>query len=157
EAVTTRINKPAVKVSKFAPKSTVRDEPFTVRITVDNTGKVPAENVRDAENVPASAEVEPITKGAKRSAQPDGQQWVWEFASLGPGERKVIEYKVTPREGKDVFALTNLPAARDVPATADARTAVLVPGLTVKLAGPNGVINPGEPAKYEITVRNTGT
>jgi uncharacterized repeat protein (TIGR01451 family) len=157
EAVTTRINKPAVKVSKVAPKSTVRDEPFTVRIAVDNTGKVPAENVRVAENVPASAEVEPVTKGAKRSAQPDGQQWVWEIATLMPGERKVIEYKVTPREGKEVFSLTNLSAAKDVTATADARTLVLVPGLTVKLSGPSGVVNPGEPAKYEITVRNGGT
>lgn len=157
EAVTTRLNKPAVKVAKVAPKQTVRDEPFTVRITVDNTGKVAAENVRITENVPASAEVEAITKGGKRTTQSEGQQWVWEIASLMPGERKVIEYKVTPREAKDIFALTNLSGGKGITATADARTVVLVPGLTVKLSGPQGVVNPGEPARYELTVRNTGT
>jgi uncharacterized repeat protein (TIGR01451 family) len=157
QVVTTRLNKPGVKVTKFAPKQTVRDEPFTVRIAVDNTGKVPAENVRIAENVPASAEVQPITKGAKRTTQPEGQQWVWEIARLLPGERKVLEYQVIPREAKDVITLTNLSGAKGVAATADARTTVLVPGLTIKLTGPPGIVNPGEPARYELTVRNTGT
>jgi uncharacterized repeat protein (TIGR01451 family) len=40
---------------------------------------------------------------------------------------------------------------------ADGRTQVLVPGLSVRLDGPKGVVNPGEAARYEITVRNTGT
>jgi uncharacterized repeat protein (TIGR01451 family) len=165
EAVTTRINKPAVKVTKVAPKQTVRDESFTVKIAVDNTGKVPAENVRVVENLPPTAEFEAITKGAKRTdrrdAAPgtDGQQWVWEIAKLMPGERKVIEYRVTPREAKDVYALTSLAAAKGLTDRAEARTQVLVPGLAVKLTGPSPTapINPGEPAKYEITVRNTGT
>ncbi len=34
---------------------------------------------------------------------------------------------------------------------------MLVPGLELKLTGPNGVVNAGESAKYEIVVRNTGT
>ncbi|HVL10928.1 MAG TPA: hypothetical protein VM529_00080 [Gemmata sp.] len=165
EAVTTRINKPAVKVTKVAPKQTVRDEPFTVRIAVDNTGKVPAEGVRVVENLPPTAEVEPVTKGAKRTDKrdappaPGGQQWVWEFPRLMPGERKVIEYRVTPREAKDLYSLTSLDAAKGLTDRAEARTQVLVPGLAVKLAGPTAgaPVNPGEPAKYEITVRNTGT
>ena len=89
EAVTTRINKPVVKITKTAPKQTVRDEQYVVRIAVDNTGKVPVEKVRVAENVPASAEVQPITAGGVRMAQPQGQQWVWEIAKLMPGERQV--------------------------------------------------------------------
>jgi len=157
QVVTTRLNKPVVKVAKFAPKQTVRDEPFTVRITVENAGKVAAETIRITENIPASAEVQPITKGAKRTKQPEGQQWVWELARLLPGERKVIEYQITPREAKDVVALTNVSGAKGVAATADAQTVVLVPGLSIKLSGPTGVVNPGEPARYELTVRNTGT
>jgi uncharacterized repeat protein (TIGR01451 family) len=165
QAVTTRINKPAVRLTKSAPKQSVRDEPFTVRIAVDNTGKVPAENLRVIENLTPTAEFEPVTKGARRTDKRDapagaeGQQWVWEIAKLMPGERKVIEYRVTPREAKEVYALTSLAAAKGVADRAEARTQVLVPGLTVKLAGPaaNAPVNPGEPAKYEITVRNTGT
>ncbi len=159
EAVTTKIHKPAVRVTKVAPKQTIQDETYTVRLAVDNTGKVPAENIRVAENVPASAEIEPITKGAKRTQQQEGQQWVWEIPKLMPGERKIFEYRVTAREAKDVFALTSLSAGKGVTDRAEARTLVLVAGLAVKLIGPtaNAPVAPGEPAKYEITVRNTGT
>lgn len=101
QAVTTKIGKPTVKVTKTAPKQTVRDETYTVRVLVENTGKSPAEGVRVLENLPASAEVEPVTAGAKRVQQAEGQQWAWEFAKLQPGERKVIEYRVTARgEGR---------------------------------------------------------
>lgn len=158
QAVTTKIGKPTVKVTKTAPKQTVRDDTYTVRVQVENTGKVPAEGVRVLENLPASAEVEPITAGAKRVQQAEGQQWAWEIAKLQPGERKVIEYRVTAREAKDVFTLTSVTGQKLVPdKPAEARTQVLVPGLEVKLAGPTGVVNAGESAKYEIVVRNTGT
>ncbi len=158
EAVTTKIAKPTVKVTKAAPKQTVRDEQYTVRVQIENTGRVAAEDVRVIENLPPSAEVEAITAGAKRLKQPEGQQWQWEFAKLQPGEKKVIEYRVTPRESKDVFALTSVTGERvaaDRPT--EARTEVLVPGLELKLTGPTGVVNAGESAKYEITVRNTGS
>lgn len=158
ESVTTKIAKPTIKVTKTAPKQTVRDEAFTVRLLVENTGRVPTEGVHVVENLPASAEFEAITAGAKRVQQPAGQQWVWEIAKLQPGERKVIEYRVTPREAKDVFTTTNVSGQRlvaDKPA--EGRTQVLVPGLEVKLAGPTGVVAAGESARYEIVVRNTGT
>jgi len=167
QAVVTRIQKPAVRLTKLAPRQGVRDEPYTVRVVVDNTGRVPATNVRVIENLPASAEVEPVTRGAKRTDRRDGsagaagggQQWVWEIARLMPGERKVLEYRVTPREPKDVYSLTNVVADKGGGDRAEARTQVLVPGLTVKLVGPaaNAPVPPGEAAKYEITVRNTGT
>lgn len=158
EAVTTKIAKPTIKVTKSAPQQTVRDETYSVRVQVENTGRVPAENVRVVENLPVSVEVEAVTAGAKRLQQVEGQQWQWEIAKLQPGERKVIEYKVTAREAKDVFTLTSVSGQRlvaDKPA--EGRTKVLVPGLEVKLTGPVGVVNAGESAKYEIVVRNTGT
>jgi uncharacterized repeat protein (TIGR01451 family) len=165
EAVTTHLKKPAVKVTKLAPKQAVRDEPFAVRVVIDNTGKVPAENVRIVENLPPTAQLEPITKGGqrtdKRDAPPgaEGQQWVWEIARLMPGERKVIDYRVTPREAKELYALTNLAAAKGITDRAESRTEVLIPGLAVKLSGPpaNAPVTSGESAKYEITVRNSGT
>jgi uncharacterized repeat protein (TIGR01451 family) len=157
EVVTTRVNKPAIKVTKSAPKQTVRDEPYSVRIQVENTGKVHAENVRVTENVPVAAEFEAVTKGAKRTVQPEGQQWFWEIARLMPGERKTFEYRITPHDPKDSFTLTSVAAGKGIQERAEARTLVLVPGLNVKIAGPVGVVSPGESAKYEITVRNTGT
>ena len=135
EAVTTRFNKPAVQITKIAPKQTVRDEQYVVRIAVDNTGKVPAEKLRMAENVPASAEVEPITKGGATHGAAAGAAVGVGDPELMPGERKVIEYRVTAREAKDVFTLTNLSAEKGIQDKAESTTHVLVPGLTVKLTG----------------------
>jgi uncharacterized repeat protein (TIGR01451 family) len=157
EAVTTRLSKPSIKVSKSASKQAVRDEPYQVRIVVENTGKVVAENIRVTENVPESAEFEPITRGAKRTVQPSGQQWIWEVEKLMPGEKKTIEFRVTARSESEALTLTHVAAAKGVEERAEARTRVLVPGVSLKLSGPMGVVNPGEAAKYEIIVRNTGT
>ena len=164
QSVTTKIGKPTVKVTKTAPKQSVRDETYNVRLLVENTGKIPAEGVRVLENVPTSAEIEPVTAGAKKIQQPEGlkaagaQQWMWEIAKLQPGERRVIEYRVTAREAKEIYTLTNVTGQKLVPdKPAETRTQVLVPGLELKFTGPDGVVNAGESAKYEILVRNTGT
>ncbi|AMV29103.1 Large cysteine-rich periplasmic protein OmcB precursor [Gemmata sp. SH-PL17] len=162
QSVTTKIGKPTVKVTKAAPKQTVRDETYNVRVLVENLAKVPADHIRVLENVPASAEVEPITAGGKRGQQTEKdtgtQQWVWEIARLQPGERKVIEYRVTPREAKEIYTLTSVTGPKlHKDQTAEAQTKVLVPGLSLKFTGPDGVVDAGSPAKYEILVRNTGT
>ena len=158
QSVTTKLAKPTVKVTKSAPKQTVRDETFAVKLMIENTGKVPAEGVRVVENLPSSAEVEAVTAGGKKLPQAEGQQWAWEIPKLQPGERKVIEYRVTAREAKDVFTLTSVTGQKMTPdRPAEARTQVLVPGLQVKLSGPTGVVAAGESAKYEIVVTNTGT
>jgi uncharacterized repeat protein (TIGR01451 family) len=156
ESVTTRINKPEVKISKTAPKQTVRDEPFTVRVLVENTGRVPAEKVRVVETITQSAEVQAITTGASRTKD-NANQWQWEVGTLLPGQRKLIEYRVTPRQGTDLLATTNLSADKGIQDQAEARTAVLVPGFSIKLTGPQGPVSATESAQYEITVRNTGT
>jgi uncharacterized repeat protein (TIGR01451 family) len=155
EQVTTRISGPALKVAKTAPKQTVRDDPFVVRVLVENTGKVPAENVRVVENVDRTAEVEAVTTGASR-AKSGENQWEWQIGTLMPGQRKVIEYRVTPRQAADALTTTNVSAGKSVQEQARTTTRVLVPGLTVKLTGPTKV-DPGEAAEYEIVVRNTGT
>lgn len=156
EAVTTKINRPVVKVTKQSPKETVRGEPFTVRVIVENTGRVPAEKVRIVENVERSAEVEALTVGASRTKQEENQ-WEWQVGTLMPGQRKVIEYRITPRVAADAFTTTNVSADKGVLEKAEARTLVHTPGLSVKLTGPTGVVNAGDTAKYEITVRNVGS
>ncbi|MBY0458854.1 MAG: DUF11 domain-containing protein, partial [Gemmataceae bacterium] len=161
QAVVTRIGKPTLKVSKIAPKQTLRDEAFNVRVVVENAGKVPAENVRVVETLPASAEVEPLSPGARRAegqrAKAEGQQWEWEIPRLQPGERKVLEYRLTAREERELVATTDAAGPKVPTSHAEARTQVLVPRLDVKLTCPTASVNPGESAKYEVLVRNTGT
>lgn len=155
EATTTKINRPGLKVAKVAPKQIIRDEPYTVRVTVENTGKVVAENVRVVEDVSRAAEVEAVTAGAKRT-KPDENQWQWELGKLMPGQRKVIEYRVTPKGTSDSLTTSAVSAEKSVLEKAETRTQVLVPGLTATLTGPP-LVQPGQAANYEIEVRNTGT
>src|SRR6185312_16652856 len=96
------------------------------------------------------------TAGAART-KADENQWEWQIGTLLPGQRKVIEYRITPRVAADAFTTTNVSADKGVLEEAVARTLVHTPGLTVKLSGPQGVVAAGEAARYELTVRNTGT
>ena len=156
EATTTKINRPGLKVSKVAPKQIVRDDPYLVRVTVENTGKVVAEDVRVVEDLDRGAVFETVTTGAKRT-KPDENQWQWEIGKLMPGQRKVVEYRVTPRATQDSLTSSAVSASKDVLEKATSRTQVLVPGLTAKLTGPTGVVAAGQAAEYEIVVRNSGT
>jgi len=156
EATVTRIAKPGLKVTRTAPKQSVKDEPFTVRVLVENTGKVPAEGVKLVETLTATAQVQAVTTGVKRT-RPEDNQWQWELGTLLPGQRKVVEFRLNPQQAGEAAGTTVVTADKGILEKTEGRTQVLVPGLAVRLDGPKGVVNPGESARYEITVRNTGT
>lgn len=156
EATTTRIARPGLKVTRSAPKQSVKDEPFVVRVLVENTGKVPAEKVKLVETLTATAQVQAVTTGVKRT-RPEDNQWQWELGTLLPGQRKVVEFRVSPQQAGEAAGTTVVTAEKGILEKTEGRTQVLVPGLSVRLDGPKGVVNPGESARYEITVRNTGT
>ncbi|HYH64962.1 MAG TPA: hypothetical protein VD866_09735 [Urbifossiella sp.] len=156
EATVTRIAKPGLKVTRTAPKQSVKDEPFTVRVLVENTGKVPAEKVKLVETLTATAQVQAVTTGVKRT-RPEDNQWQWELGTLLPGQRKVVEFRLNPQQAGEAAGTTVVTAEKGILEKTEGRTQVLVPGLAVRLDGPKGVVSPGESARYEITVRNTGT
>lgn len=156
EATVTRIARPGLKVTRTSPKQTVKDEPFTVRVLVENTGRVAADKVKVVESLTATAEVQAVTTGAKRT-RPDDNQWQWELGTLMPGQRKVVEFKVHPHQAGEAAGTTVVSADKGVLEKAEGRTLVLVSGLSVHLDGPKGVVAPGDAARYEIVVRNTGT
>ncbi len=156
EATVTRIAKPGLKITRTAPKQSVKDEPFTVRVLVENTGKVPAEKVKLVETLTATAQVQAVTTGVKRT-RPEDNQWQWELGTLLPGQRKVVEFRLNPQQAGEAAGTTVVTADKGILERAEGRTQVLLPGLSLRLDGPKGVVNPGESARYEITVRNTGT
>ena len=156
EATVTRIARPGLKVSRTAPKQAVKDEPFTVRVLVENTGRVSAEQVKLVETLTATAQLDAVTTGVKRT-RPDENQWQWDIGTLLPGQRKVVEYRVHPTQAGDALGTTVVSADKGVLAKDEGRTQVLVPGLQLRLEGPKGVVAPGDAANYEILVKNTGT
>lgn len=160
EAVTTRISRPGVKVTKLAPKEAVKDEPFAVRVVVENTGRVPAEGVTVVETADRAAKVESVTPGGHPTKSADKTQYQWDLGTLPPGGRRVVEYRLTTGAKGDALTTTAVTTADPkVREQAEATTRVLVPGLSLKLTGPGPAapVGPGEAAEYEITVRNTGT
>ena len=134
EAVTTRINKPVVKITKTAPKQTVRDEQYVVRIAVDNTGRVPVEKVRIAENVPASAEIQPDHSGRR----PHGAA---ARTAVGLGNREAHARRAEvhrvpyhrPRRERRVRPHQSRRPRRGFRPSPNQPHGVLVPGLSIKL------------------------
>jgi uncharacterized repeat protein (TIGR01451 family) len=154
QAVVTKIDKPKLAVSKVAPKQAVQTDPIPVRVVVENKGRVPVAGVRLVENVTKGFEFAPGTDGEKGNSP---EQRVWELGTLRPGERKVVEYRLTAKETAELFAQSAVNSP-DVPEAerAESTTKVLTADLALELTGPSAV-SAGEPATFEIVARNTGT
>ncbi len=156
EAVVTRIDKPKLAVRKAAPKQAVSTDPVTIQVEVSNPSKVPVPNVQLVEDVPRGFEFARETEGEKGSSS---EQRVWQIGMLRPGERRVIQYRLTAKENTaDTLTTSSVVKSPDAPdgERTEATTKLLVPGIRVDLSGPPTATS-GDPANYEIVVRNTGT
>ena len=157
QAVVTRVDKPKLAVRKAVPKSAVSTDPVTVRVEVTNPSKVAVPNVQLVEDVSKGFEFARESEGEKGTVP---EQRVWQIGTLRPGERKVIEYKLTAKDNASTEALTTSSVVKSPDAPegerAESTTKLLVPGMRVDLSGPP-TSAPGDPANYEIVVRNTGT
>lgn len=156
QAVVTRVDKAKLSVRKAAPKSAVSTDPVTVRVEVTNPGKVAVANVQLVEDISKGFEFARDTEGEKGTVP---EQRVWQVGTLRPGERKVIEYRLTAKDGAaDALTTSSVVKSPDAPdgERIESTTKLLVPGLKVDLSGPPNAA-PGDPAIYEVVVRNTGT
>jgi len=154
QAVVTRIDKPKLQVTMQTPKQATTGDPIPVRVEVVNTGRVP---INDVELV------EDVTKGFEFSADPESektanpQQRLWKLGTLAPGQRRVIEYRLTGKQAGELLASTMV-RSKDTPEgeRAESTTKVHTAAMTVDLQG-SPTIGGGESASYTITVKNTGT
>lgn len=154
QSVVTRIDRPKLMVRKDAPKEAAAGDPVAVRVEVANGGKVAMTNVELVENVGKGLTFDQGT-GGEKGASPD--QRVWRIGRLLPGERKLVEYRVTPKDGGELLTSSAVRSTESPEAErAESSTKVLVPALALELTGP-ATAAAGESAQYEFTVRNTGT
>jgi uncharacterized repeat protein (TIGR01451 family) len=154
QAVITQINKAKLSVAKVAPKQAAQTDPIPVRVVVENKGRVPVAGVELVEDVSKGFEFAADAEGEKGTS---AQQRIWRLGTLRPGERKVIEYRLTAKEAAELLAqsVVKSPDIHDAE-RAESTTRVLTAGLTLDLTGPQ-TVGGGEPALYEIVARNTGT
>ncbi len=156
QTVETHVDKPKLMVKKVAPKQAAQSEAIPVRVEVTNNGKVSIENVKLVEVVSRGFEFVAETSGERGET---AQQRVWTLGTLRPGERKLVEYRLTTKEmGTSVELLTRSQVhgkgAEDGD-SAESTTKVLNSGVSLELTGPTAV-GVGDRGDYEIVVRNTG-
>lgn len=153
QAVETAIEKPRLAVQKRAPAESVAGDPIPVEIVVTNPGPVPVADVILTESFPAGAQF--TGDGATPGAAP-GQK-VWKLGTLRPGERKLVRYRLTAKDGGEVGTSSAATAAGvPKPVPEESVTKVLVPKLTVALTGPDKA-DAANPAEYTLTATNAGT
>jgi uncharacterized membrane protein len=155
QAVTTKIDKPKLKVDKQVPEKVSQGERFPVRVIVANTGKVAIKDVKLTENIsPTFQFVSGNTDGGQTET---ATQRIWKLGTISPGQQRVVEYFVKSEETKELLAQSIVSAAEvSLQEQARSTTKVLSSGFHMDLVGPQ-TINAGAPAKYEIKVTNTGS
>ncbi|HET6573771.1 MAG TPA: hypothetical protein VFG68_09235 [Fimbriiglobus sp.] len=154
QAVVTQVNKPKLAVTKVAPKQAAQSDPIPVRVVIENRGRVSVDKVELVEEVTKGFEFAADAEGEKGTSP---QQRIWRLGTLRPGERKVVEYKLTAKEAAELLT-TSFVKSQETPEAEQAQstTKVLTAALTLDLTGPQ-TVGGGEPALYEIVARNTGT
>jgi len=139
-----RAVEPALKLTKTAPAT--RDSiceaiPYTLAVT--NTGTGPATNVKISDTLP-----EGLSYKGKRSLTAT-------VGTLGPGESKKINYLVDVKSPGTYTNQAVATADGDLRATAQAKTVVRQPKLTLTKTGPaKRYINRN--VTYTLAVKNTG-
>ena len=154
QAVITKVENPKLLVRKSAPKKVSQAEGVAVVVEVANPGRVPVADVQLVEDISKGFEFVATTTGEK-GAEPT--QRLWQLGTLQPGERKVVQYRLTARDGKELLA-SSVVKSPDLPQAerTESTTQILIPAVSLDLTGPP-VVSPGESAVYELVARNTGT
>lgn len=140
---------PQLALRKEAPAEVTVGKPATFRITVHNTGKVPAHQVEVRDEVPAGMQLQNTQPTASRGAR---GEIVWQLGSLPPGEQITVEAEFIPVAEGVIGSVASVRFQADV----SARTTSTRPELAVETTAAKEVLI-GEPVKLSIKVTNPGT
>jgi uncharacterized repeat protein (TIGR01451 family) len=155
QIVRTRISKPGLAIKKVGPSEGVLYDNLTYRIEVANTGKVGVRDVRVTDQLPDGLEYERDAAG-NSTIDPEKNQRTWKLDRLGPGERRVLDYRVIAKKSGPMNSITEV-VAGDVRETAPFKATILEARLELKFDGPKDGAFVNQPAAYNLLVRNAGT
>lgn len=155
ESVLTEVERPKLAIRKAAPEKATAGEPIAVRVEVTNTGRVPVQAVQLVEDVGTKAEFQ--SEGAGEAGKSAGQR-IWKLGTLQPGQRKLVEYKLTAKDAMELKTSSNVLAGGVAPSEpSESTTQVLAAKLRLDLTAKQATVRAGESAQYEIVVTNTGS
>ncbi|MFZ1932527.1 MAG: hypothetical protein WCB27_26350 [Thermoguttaceae bacterium] len=143
------VQSPQLAIQKFAPREVQMGKPATFRVTVRNTGSIPACEVEVYDQVPRGARLVATMPQAKRGLR---GELVWTLGTIKPGEETKVEMQVVPTAEGEIGSVATVHFGAD----ASARSIVTRPQLVVETKAPNQVMI-GERVTMSITVSNPGT
>ena len=140
---------PQVTIQKLAPPEIQVGKAATFRVTVRNTGQVPAGNVEVRDQVPRGTRLVGTTPKASRGPQ---GELVWTLGTVKPGEECSVEMKVMPTAEGEIGSVATVHFDADT----TARSISTRPKLAVETVGTARVLV-GDEAALTFTVTNPGT
>ena len=143
------VQSPQLAIQKFAPKEVQMGKPATFRVTVRNTGTIPACEVEVCDQVPRGARLVATMPQAKRGVR---GELVWTLGTIRPGEETKVEMQVVPTAEGESGSVATVHFGAD----ASARSVVTRPQLLVEAKAP-GQVMIGERVTMSISISNPGT
>ncbi len=143
------VQSPQLTIQKSAPKEIQVGKPAVFRVTVRNTGQVPACQVEVRDLVPKGTRLIGTTPQATRG--PRGEI-VWTLGTIRPGEESTVEMQLSPTAEGEIGSVATVHFGAD----ASARSIATRPQLVVETIAPAKVLI-GEQMTLSITVSNPGT
>ena len=143
------VQSPQLAIQKFAPREVQMGKPATFRVTVRNTGTIPACEVEVCDQVPRGARLVATMPQAKRGVR---GELVWTLGTIRPGEEQKVEMQVVPTAEGEIGSVATVHFGAD----ASAHSIVTRPQLLVETKAPSQVMI-GDRVTMSITVSNPGT
>jgi uncharacterized repeat protein (TIGR01451 family) len=140
---------PQLTIQKVAPQAVQVGVPAVFRITVVNTGAVPAHGVEIRDQVPRGMQ---LIETKPRASRGTNGELVWELGTAKPGDELTVEVQLMPVAQGELGSVASV----RFNAEASARTTATKPELTIKTTAPKRVMI-GEEAVLAIEVSNPGT
>ena len=143
------VQSPQLTVQKFAPKEIQMGKPASFRITIRNTGQIPACEVEVRDVIPKGTRLLGTAPQASRGAR---GEIVWTLGTIRPGEEWTGEMQLMPTAEGEIGSVATVHFGAD----ASARSIATRPQLVLATTGPSKVLI-GDQAMLSITISNPGT
>lgn len=140
---------PSLTLEKSAAAEIQVGKPAKFRVTVRNTGTVPASGVNVFDKVPLGTRLLATKPQAATGA---GGLLIWAVGTLQPGDEKTVEMQLMPEREGEIGSVATL----TFQAEASVRTVATKPDVTLDVSAPRSVLI-GEKLTLKIKVANQGT
>jgi uncharacterized repeat protein (TIGR01451 family) len=148
EQVTTKLQRPQLRVQHYGPTHTHENDAMNIRLVVENTGVVEVKNILVTEQLDDGLDHEGNNTGSQRERP-------WKIDSLQAGKKQEFTYTIFAKK-KGSFSGRVLVKADAMAEVKSSWTVVVGSALLdVSMTGPEKSYL-SQPTSYQISVRNTG-